>query len=582
MKKYSPTKIFTQIGQSLVIGLLSLTIACEDEPARLSGDVLPEGEMIKGMTFNGHDLLTTNVERESVRTSDATYGVIGDFKDPEFGRSKAGFLTNFSIGKRVGGIIVCDTIIGVDPDSGRDTVIYEDVSFDKFNNNGDERYPYDTWTVDSVVISLKYQFNNWYGNMLAKQEVDVYELITDIGLGTYDQPYYSDHEVAGMYDVMPIASGALHPNDDVPQQYRSAAWNSEAAFWANPDSLWNAPGYLWEVDSAYIADGGKGHQQTTKAWNFKLNETVQNRIFNLDETDLSSTGNFTSAFGGIYVALAAPTEDEKGWLTKVNLNSSAPNTDMTIYFNRIFKKIKEWDIVGSDTIPVFTTDTTNYSYVFPVNIENNRFNVYEHQLESTVSTEEVSQERIYIQGMAGSYMKMQLPEEILSWTDSIKNPENNPVDDYRLVSNIEFFMEIDTVSSKPDYYPVPDKLSIKWKDKEGELVTPIYTIEKFGDEITTPLFGRDIDGDGVMDGVGERKIRYSEEGRPEYIYRFIMRADVFNYIMMHQDGGGLDTKEFYIGPENTTANFQRVVLFGGADADKPLRMNIKYYQYRPR
>ncbi len=572
MKNYSLRKIILSVGQSLVIGLLSLTVACKDEPARLSGDVLPEGEMIKGLNYDGHELMTQNVMRESVRTSDASYGILGKFNDPLFGSSEAGFLTDFSIGKKV-----YFSIEYIDADGEeQDTVLYQ------FNNTNITDFPNDEWRVDSLMLNLQYQFNNWYGDMTHPQKVNVYELSTS--LGSISQKYYSDHDVTGMYDPIAVASEVLYPNNEVPDTLRSTNW---ANLYQYTDSLWNYPQYLWDmdkvgeaIDSSWLDNDFSAHTTKTKTWSLKMNDELTNRFYNLTENDLNSTGAFKNVFNGVYVALDEMQEVGNGWLNKINLlsTSSSVASNLTLHLSRDYKYLNSLDELRDTTV--------SYAYQFPINLENVRFNKYTHVLDDTnIDIEDVTPERVYIQGMAGSYMKMQLPDEILNWADSIKNPavvEPFTDEDYRMVANVEFYMEIDTVASEMDRYPVPDQLVIKWANEKGELVDPYYTIEKNGNTITTPVFGGDTESDGSRKGIGERVVRLSDEDRPEYLYRFIMRSDFFNYIMRNQDGASLNEKEFYIGPVNTTSNFQRVVLFGGANTARPMKMNIKYYHYRPR
>jgi len=133
-----------------------------------------------------------------------------------------------------------------------------------------------------------------------------------------------------------------------------------------------------------------------------------------------------------------------------------------------------------------------------------------------------------------------------------------------------------------DRYPIPEQLAIKWMNEKNELDNPIYTSIVNGRKISSPIFGSDADQEGRRTGIGERVIRKSEDGKTEYLYRFILRADYFNYIMRNEDGGELDKKQFYIGPASTTSNFQRVVLFGGANDVRPMKMNIKYFKYQVR
>ncbi|MBR8537162.1 DUF4270 family protein [Carboxylicivirga sediminis] len=571
MKNYSLRKIFSIAGQSLAIGLLSLSVGCKDEPARLTGDVLPDGEKIKGLVYDEHEIGTRNIKRESVRTSDATFGIIGKFDDPVFGSSEAAFLTDFSIGKRV-----AFSIKYIDgDDEQRDTVLYQ------FNNNNEFDFPNDTWEVDSLVLNLQYQFNNWYGEMKQAQTVNVYELESD--LGSVGKEYFSDHDVDGMYNINPIASKAVYPNSEVPDSMRSVNWSN---LYQYPDSLWNYPQYLWDndkvkasKDSSWLDSDFNGNTTKTKTWSFKLRDDVRDRFFDMSENELKSTAAFKGVFSGVYVALDDIQNGGNGWLAKTNLlSSSSVASNLTLHLSRDYKYLNT-DSVIRDT-------TAAYSYTFPINLENVRFNTYKHELETAnIDTTDATPDRLYIQGMAGSYMRMQLPDEVINWVDSIGDPANADPSkelDYRLVSNIEFLMEIDTVSSNMDYYPAPSKLQIKWLDDKGKLEDPVYPIEINGNKISIPVFGRDVDGDGSLDGVGERVIRYSKEGRPEYVYRFIMRAEYFNYIMREEDGAALNEKQFFVGPESTTSNFQRVVLFGGANESRPLKMNIKYFLYRPR
>ncbi len=578
MKNYSfKKKFFNPAGQLLLIGLLSLTIACKDKPARMPGDVLPDGEKIIGLNYDGYTLDTRNVARESIRTSDATYGVIGEFNDPQFGQTKADFLTDFSIGNEVK-----FSIEYIKNEVERDTVLY------KFNNNSTAFS--DTWKADSLVLNLKYQFNNWYGDMLSKQKVKIFELNTPLGHSS--QEYFHNHDVNGMYDPSVIlAEELVHPNYEVPVDLRSTNWGN---LWKHPDSLLSIPQYLWNVPQVdtVMGDGFNGHTTKTKIWSFKLNDEITQRFFNFDEATLKSTNAFKDVFNGLYVTASLDSNDDsEGSLTKINLlsTSSSIATNITIHLSRKYKyKNKAGNL----------RDTTSlYTYTFPINVENVRFNRYKHTLSSNIKIENPEDietptaDRLYIQGMAGAYTRMQLPEEIINWVDSIGDPaEVEPFasKEFNIVSNVEFFMEIDTTHyPEPDKggmyrYPIPDQLTIKWKNEKGELVDPIYSTIVNGNKISSPVFGSDVDSKGKRTGIGERRIRYSEDGKTEYLYHFVMRADYFNYIMRNEDGGKLNEKEFYIGPTTPTSNFQRVIIFSGANKERPMKMNIKYFKYQLR
>lgn len=582
-------------GQLLFIGLLSLT-ACEDKPARLSGGVLPDGEVIKGLNWDRHELISENVMRDAVKTSDASYGIIGNLTDTVFGQSKAGFVTDFSIGSKVQ--FKVDVYMPPTNNVPHDT-IYEDVYRYKFNNNIDTIA--DTWRVDSIVLNLQYQYNNWYGDMTAEQMIKVFELGSS--LESNADEYYSN---TNMNDFFPTLVGEklVHPNNDVPDTLKSDKWDN---LWQDPDALLNDPQYLWDVakiDTLY--PDFNGHTLKTKYWNIKLSNELAERIFNATEGELTNTLSFKGLFHGLYLtADESENTSGEGNLTKMNIlgSSSAVASHLTIHLSRDHKYLNTEEEIR-DT-------TSTYSYTFPINKENVRFNTYQHTADPRIKLEDPSTHSLYVQGMAGVYSRFSLPDEVRFWADSLSLIQDHKLEGepYRTTSNIEFYLEVDTLSYPSNQggiqrYPIPQSLSILWYDDNNKLTTPIYTTVVNGRTITSPVFGSDSDANGSRSGVGELvfKRQENEDGtyHYEYLYRFIMRSDYFNYIMRQLDnarfekGWDIDSdefktefervfkNEFYIGPSSTTANFQRVKLFSGAHPERPFKMNIKYYHYIPR
>ncbi|WP_299916054.1 DUF4270 family protein, partial [uncultured Carboxylicivirga sp.] len=337
MKKLFFKNILSSAGQLFLIGLLSFNVACKDEPARLTGDVLPDGEMINGLNYDGYEVGTFNTQRDRVRTSDATYGVLGEFHDPIFGVSKAAFLSDFSVGSEVKFVVDI-----VELTAENDTIIHEDYVFNQFNNNVDTIA--DVWSVDSVVVNLQYQFNNWYGDMTTGQNVNIYELYS--GLGSVSQEYYSDYPVDGTYNPVAIAQKIVFPNNEVPDSLKSTNWDD---LYQHPDSLWNAPQYLWDnvkvqadKDSSWLSSDFNGNTTQTKTWSFRVNDEVEKRIFDANEISLKSSANFQSLFPGIYVSLDdVSIGTGNGWLAKINLlsSSSSVSTNMGIHLKREYKYI---------------------------------------------------------------------------------------------------------------------------------------------------------------------------------------------------------------------------------------------------
>ncbi|MCT4648588.1 MAG: DUF4270 domain-containing protein [Carboxylicivirga sp.] len=587
MKKFSFKNILTTTtGQFFIIGLLCIGYACEDEPAQLSGNILPPGERINGITYDEHILDTRNILRTNndnkVQTNHADLGIIGEFNDPKFGKTKADFVTNFNIAGKPSFSVSTVKVEGNDTIRNTET-------FHRFNNNKDDIA--DNWKVDSLVLSLQYQFNGWYGDMLSKQRVKVYELSNGLGSPLVDQ--FNDYEVA--HEATALADILLHPNIDIPDTLRNATnWSN---IWAYPDSLWNHPQYLWNqdkvkqaIDSAWVSNSYNAHTAKTKNWTIKLNDDIAERFFLFEESELASKAAFESAFNGLYVTSEQENSGNEGWLAQVNLlgTSNSVASNLRIYLSREHKYENAQKEIR-DTV-------TNYTYTFPINSENVRINRFAHTTTDDIKVDDATTNRLYIQGMAGSYMRLMFPEEIMQWTDSIKDPQAENADlskPFNIASNIELLMEIDSTTTDMSRYPIPENLSILWKNDKGELEVPTFVFTNNGQTTTRPVFG--ITSSNGSIGGGERVIELNDDGSRQYYYRFIMNADYFNDIM--KDGGdNLDQKEFYLLPNNlrnSTYNINRVILFSGAEAnmklniggkevDKRMKLDIKYFKYKVR
>ena len=83
-------------GQSIFIGLISLLIisGCQDEPADFGKDILPGKSFINAYSYDKHYLTTYSVTKDSVRTDDPAFGILGYLNDPDFGISDADLLTH--------------------------------------------------------------------------------------------------------------------------------------------------------------------------------------------------------------------------------------------------------------------------------------------------------------------------------------------------------------------------------------------------------------------------------------------------------------------------------------------------------
>jgi len=206
--------IFTLKGLSIFIGLISLLIitGCKDDAVDFGKDILPGKLFINARSYDAHYLSTYNVTKDSVRTDDpsAGIGILGYLRDPKFGISDADLLTQVSPG--------------------------ESLTDSAFNMGSD-------YFVDSLVLTLNYRFNWWYGDMFAKHMIKVYELDADISPSPIK--YYSNLNIDGYYDPNnPVAERLSFINDDV----NDTLWRRTGdQIWDEPDSLWTKPSYLWNT-----------------------------------------------------------------------------------------------------------------------------------------------------------------------------------------------------------------------------------------------------------------------------------------------------------------------------------------------
>ncbi|MBI9062432.1 MAG: DUF4270 family protein [Marinilabiliaceae bacterium] len=611
MNKISLKHTFNHLaGQFFIIGLLSLSVSCKDDPAKLGGDgVLPEGDEITAHSYNSYPLITETTTRKEIRTSDANYGVLGSFDDPTFGNTEAGFAFNISIGAPPAfKVKLLDPNDLTNPDKAIDTTFY------KFDNETTEFNEY--WEADSVVLNLEYQYNKWYGDMVAKQTINVFEL-TELQGPSHE--YFNTHKFLEEGPSL-LGTQSVSVNNDVPDTLKNETnWNDiTTGTYKNITELYSDPGHLWDVkkiDTLY--NDFNQHKVTTKSWRIKLDDELAQRIFEISEEDLKTTK--LNLINGIFVNAIREDASNQGWLTRIELVTFNPKTissSLDFYVSRKYKKLNDKNEV---------IDTTHQypPYSFPINKENTIVNTYEHTRDPGIDIDDPAAKQLFIQGMAGTYACLKLPDELITWVDSLENEKAGA--QRKTVSNIEFFLKVANLE-EVDRYPIPDRLTIYTRNDEDEIVgPPRYTRLVNGNELELEIFGSNIqdNSSGQTAGTGEKKIYASitteNETQIDSIkYQFVMRAEYFNYVMRdladdrsnlifvltqdeditYQDLTEAEKEiidaqllkiyhnkfanEFYIGPDAGTADFDRVILHSAAkdtkDKDR-LKMNIKYFEY---
>ena len=506
-------------GQYILIGLISLLFAagCKDDPADFGKDILPGKSFITPYSYDGHKLITYNVTKDSVRTDDPFYGILGYLQDPEFGLSKADLLTQFGPGAMIA-----------------DSAFKRDTSY----------------AVDSVVLYLNYRFNWWYGNMFAQHRISVYKLTSDLYPSPYK--YYSNLDVTGYYDPSaPLATKVSFVNDDVPDTlWRRTEYN----MWEFPDSLWRTPSYMWKTGE----NSFESHY-----WRFKLDQTFAEELFSVDSVTLADPFAFKNKFKGFYIASQLVDPGSQGSLVRIDMLGQG--TGLKMYYHYIS--------YNEDGEP---TDTIPKMHDFPINVESVRLNRFEHNFENKIVFNDSTVNHLYIQGMAGSYAKLDFPESFYNWSDSLDYDEGNGMISHCRFSVVDMLVYVDSTMSDPEKFPPPGSLSVyvPKKDEDGNYLDENDNIvDKSKQFLYRPYF---------EDKFGKLQYAFSEGkyDRENHVYYFNVKIEFLEYIMKRNEEDGVKLlNEMYLAPQNPDGNFQRVILYSTKSDKDPIKFNIGYVKY---
>jgi len=506
-------------GQYFLIGLISLLFVagCQDEPADFGKDILPGKAFITPYSYDGHKLITYNVTKDSVRTDDPSFGILGYLRDPEFGISNADLLTQYGPGAMI-----------LDSAFRKDSL----------------------YAVDSLVLYLNYRFNWWYGDMFAKHEIKIYELTGDLYPSPYK--YYSNLNVDGYYDPgNPLVTDTMFVNDDVPD----SLWKrTEQNLWEHPDSLWNTPTYLWETGS---------NPYESHYWAFKLSQDLTDRLFDLDSATLADTYKFKNLFKGLYISSDPIDLSSKGSLVRIDMLGKG--TGLKMYYH-YFSLNEDGEI----------TDTIPKTHVFPINVEAARVNRFEHDFENKIDFNDPNTKHLYVQGMAGSYARLDFPESFYNWSDSLDYEQENGLISHCRFSVVDMIIYVDSVASDPEKYPPPGSLTvyIPKKDKDGNYLDENDNIVDQSRQVLYRPYYEDKHGQfqyAFSNGTYDRE---------NHLYYFNVKIEFLEYIMeQNADTGVKLLNEMYLAPQNPDGNFQRVILYGTNSDTNPIKFNIGYVKY---
>jgi len=455
-------------------GLLAvmLTWSCENDPASIGLETLPSSDRLTGnineTNIFGSNFIPENILSDNSSLDRSPYGIIGYFNDPLFGLTKADIVTEITLSANI-------------------------TSF-KYNSETSQ-IEENSFIPDSAVLNLAYIYENWYGNPDASHTIEVYELTERLDSALSIYRYYSDFDINGKYD-----------SNIIGQKTISAADTLSSTDWENSN-------YLNTIS-------------------IKLDDELTQRLFNLDETELSSSDAFKDAFNGLYITVSNPEDPEAiGSLIKLDLHNFASN--LTLYYHNI-----------DDSEEVL-------SYIFPINESSRFFNRFDHNNADKVEVNTTETDRLMIQGMAGSQAKIDISQMFEQWSDSLENSENNFI-----ISGADLVFYADTTNNSTDLYtPLSSQLSITHLDENN---IPITATDK------------DIDGNTIT--AFKYSITYYNE--TDNSYTFKLNQEYFEKAAR----GELDPSPLFISLPNSQFTFNRVVLYNNDSEYAPL-FKVRYVKF---
>ncbi|NOY38437.1 MAG: DUF4270 domain-containing protein [Chlorobi bacterium] len=166
----------------MITGFVTVFLfSCEDEPTQIGlefKNVLNQVHPVYTDTFSIFSSVET---RDTLVTDHANFGILGDFVDPVFGRTRASFITQY-----------------------------------RLSSPWEPGY-------NAEVDSMKIFFlnNGYYGNELTKQTINIYELLMDLDP---DTTYYADFNATDSISEWPIGSATFIPTDSIIEVFLSKTY----------------------------------------------------------------------------------------------------------------------------------------------------------------------------------------------------------------------------------------------------------------------------------------------------------------------------------------------------------------------
>ncbi len=513
-------------NQLLTLALVVLFFSsCKDEPATI-GEEIFGGKLIGTKLYIplGDTITARNVTPNSVDFKNKfNFLMLGQYNDPQFGSLKADFASELTISKSKSygmNSLLNDTVMVVknrQDDKGNDIkdakgIIIKDTTY---------VLKYDKLEYLSGYYNLSYSLESLFGDTLAKQKVSVYRLASRLDKNTnYTSNFAPAHDASNLIGELEY----YLKNNQV-------------------DTMWDESNYVHTLKVEL--------------------EEVGLEIYNAKSDDINNIENFKEFFKGVFVT-TEKTDASKGSLLRLNYRGVNQGINIS-YRGRRYETVKDDKDQTEKVITVYDT----LSWSFPMNIECPKAVRYKSDYSnSAIDTSITNPEKIYLQGMGGSFAKIDISQKFIDKANElIPNPINRTsTDPITSAAGVElsFYLDTDTTIVKNFQDFLPKTLELYVKNDKGDYVIPRF--ETNGSNI-------DAVGGGKLESTADGAVRYS----------FILHNIFFEKLIYSQLPSDVIYNELYLKIPTPNFNFQRVILHGmsieNIDTDPTIRpsdLSVRY------
>ncbi|MCD6067466.1 MAG: hypothetical protein K0S33_2292 [Bacteroidetes bacterium] len=364
---------------SIFIALAFFTASCKKSNSDIGRDILPEGDILGATYCDTATVICYTVTDDSLRTDESYIGnisnLIGTIADPVFGRTDASIYVNLSNPNNRIGIG-----FGSEP------------------------------KLDSVVLSLAYEKNAWYGDKDDALNFNVYRLTESI---YYDSAYYSYSR---------IAHDSLN------------------------DLTYFGTGKTSKIDA--VTDTYDGDDKKAPHLRIRLKNEVGQEFMD-DTSKLANTTALRNAFKGLCITTkhTAVGSNDFGVIGYFDLTN--PLSRLTIYYH------KGTNLATATTLDLSLYGTTRFNHY-----DYDRTNIdpaYAQQLNGNTSTGATN---VFIQGMGNSKIKIVFPY-LKHFSDSGKIAVNR--------AEVVFKVDKSSTYYNSNKYFVPGRMALEGLYDNGTL-----------------------------------------------------------------------------------------------------------------